>query len=152
MDLCGAGVGLWSRRKNTAWTASATGAKIGRMRRHAGEILLRQIRAEKFGECGQVSSLLVIFIARSIRLVECAPRLFASLLQIRIQLAAGLFGFDLRLAKGLLRIAFQLFRRLARLGTSVFLVTLRAGRESKCEKEQHREFHQCGDSKSKANR
>lgn len=118
--------------------------RMERIVRHAGEMRMRQIRPEKFGECGQVTSLLVIFVTRLIRLIECAPRLLAGLLQIRIQLLAGLFGFGLRLVKGLLRILFELFSCLARLVTGVFLITVRAGRQGQYEKKQRRKFHQPG--------
>ena len=132
----------------------AQAVEIGRMQRivrHAGEIRLRQIDgaaavdpAEKFGECGQVSSLLMIFIRDAFR-VRLADRargvLFASLLQILVQFAAGFISVGFRLMQSLLRIVLQLLGGLACLLAGAILIRRGAGHQRECKKNQGRKFH-----------
>ena len=97
-----------------------------RIVRHTGEIRLRQIDcaasldpAEKFRECGQVSSLPAVFIIGPtiVRLIQGAPSLIASLVQTVGQFCVSFAGVDLRCAKSLLRVVLQLLGGLPRLGT-----------------------------------
>ena len=106
--------------------------RVQRIVRDADEIGLRQIdgaarrnAGKELSECGQFTSLLVIFIRRSIH-VEGAPGFIAGFFQIGVQFPAGLAGFHLRLLQRLAGVMFQLIRRLSRLFTGVILITSRA--------------------------